>query len=171
MKNDKIEFTGFPNGPRTWTEKMYRHANKSDIDVSFNETSMEEQSQFKYILSIEGNDVATGLKWQLTSNSVVFMAAPITVSFAMEDLLVPFVHYVPVKDDYSNLVEMVEWARMNDDKCKWISEQATLYMDQLWNSKEAQDEYVAIQRELGERYHKQFGAISDKCEGYKHIFI
>ena len=129
---------------------------------------MEEQLQYKYILSVEGNDVSTGLKWQLTSNSVVFMAEPITVSFAMEELLVPFVHYVPVKEDYSNLVEMVEWARMNDNKCKFISQQATAYMEKLWNSKEAQDEYVAIQRELGERYHSQFGAIGKKCDTYIH---
>ena len=30
-----------------------------------------ELMQFKYVLSLEGNDVATGLKWSLAHNSVV----------------------------------------------------------------------------------------------------
>ena len=41
-----------------------------------------------------------GLKWQLASNSVVFMARPSVVSFLMEDELVPYVHYIPVKVSY-----------------------------------------------------------------------
>ena len=47
------------------------------------DTTMEDQLKYKYILMLEGNDVATGLKWQLISNSVVFMARPTCVSFAM----------------------------------------------------------------------------------------
>eukprot|EP00585_Thalassiosira_rotula_P025613 CAMPEP_0196250414 /NCGR_PEP_ID=MMETSP0913-20130531/45163_1 /TAXON_ID=49265 /ORGANISM="Thalassiosira rotula, Strain GSO102" /LENGTH=127 /DNA_ID=CAMNT_0041536345 /DNA_START=121 /DNA_END=504 /DNA_ORIENTATION=+ len=124
---------------------------------------MEDQLKFKYILMLEGNDVATGLKWQLTSNSVVFMARPNTVSFLMEDLLVPFVHYVPLKDDYSDLIDMVHWARANDEKCKWIANQATLFMQQLWISKEAKRENDAIKKELGETYHRQFGEAVKSC--------
>ena len=122
-----------------------------------------EQLKYKYILSIEGNDVATGLKWQLASNSVVFMAKPTTVSFLMEDLLLPYVHYVPVKDDYSNLVEMVQWAWKNDEKCKWISEQATMYMERLWISDQAKEDNIAIEKELGEIYHSQFGEAIKSC--------
>ena len=60
---------------------------------------------------------------------------------------------------------------MNDDKCKWISEQSTPCMEQLWNSEEAQeDEYdVAIQGYLIERYIKQFGALSDKFTDYTRM--
>lgn len=125
--------------------------------------TIKDQLKFKYILSIEGNDVATGLKWQLASNSVVFMAKPNTVSFAMEDLLVPFIHYVPVKDDYSNLMEMVEWARQNDEKCRWISRQATLYMNKLWKTKQAQNDYDEIRKQLAIKYNNQFGDALQTC--------
>ena len=167
---DKVYITGLKKGPRSHVVDMYMHYNKSDIDVFFSlgnavSLSMVDQLKYKYLLSIEGNDVATGLKWQLASDSVVFMAKPVTVSFAMEELLVPFVHYVPVNDDYSNLPQMVEWARNNDDQCRWIAKQATLYMEHLWMSEKAQEEYVAIKRELGKQYRKQFGAITDKCDG------
>ncbi len=43
------------------------------IRTSF--SSMADQLKFKYFLSLEGNDVATGLKWMLLSNSVVFIAS------------------------------------------------------------------------------------------------
>ena len=124
---------------------------------------MVDQLQHKYILSLEGNDVATGLKWQLASNSVVFMAAPSIVSFAMEDTMVPYVHYVPVKADYSDLIEMVEWARKNDRRCKWISEQATLFMERLWIHASAKVENALVRKELGETYHRQFGEAIKKC--------
>ena len=121
------------------------------------------QLKYKYILMLEGNDIATGLKWQLASNSVVFMARPTTVSFLMEDLLVPFVHYIPLKDDFSNLIDMVHWARKNDQKCKWISDQASLYMHRLWISESAKREYSAIKKELGETYQRQFGEGLKSC--------
>jgi len=173
-------------GPRIQVVRQYFNGNISQVDVAFQKgsptlnwvphaykqdarlirethTSMIDQLKFKYILMLEGNDVATGLKWQLASNSVVFMARPTTVSFLMEDLLVPFVHYVPLKDDYSDIVEMVQWARKNDKKCKWISEQATLYMERLWISKQAKTEYVIIKKKLGDRYHERFGEALKSC--------
>ena len=170
----------FEYGPRMYVVNKYCDANINDIDIAFRtdvsdiETrigckrrnyfmSMKDQLKFKYILNIEGNDVSTGLKWQLASNSVVFMAKPTTVSFAMEDLLVPFVHYVPVKDDYSNLMEMVEWARQNDQKCEWISRQASLYMNKLWNTKQAQNDYNEIRKQLAIMYSHQFGDALQTC--------
>mgnify|MGYP001341719663 CR=1 FL=1 len=74
---------------------------------------MEQMLKYKYILSLEGNDVATGLKWQLASSSTVFMPKPTAESYAMEALLVPFVHYIPVKRDATNVEEMVTWAKSN----------------------------------------------------------
>ena len=35
-----------------------------------------------------------------------------------ETLLQPWVHYIPVKADLSDLVERIHWARDNDDKAK-----------------------------------------------------
>lgn len=35
--------------------------------------------------------------------------------------LEPWVHYVPIKSDFSDLLEKVEWLRNNDDKAKEIA--------------------------------------------------
>ena len=175
--------TGFENGPRIQAVLSNFHKNITDIDVAFSNKAFEYNSRlinstnyardhygmnqylgYKYLLSIEGNDVATGLKWQLASNSVVFMAKPVFSSFAMEDFLVPFVHYIPVKNDYSDLMEVVEWARKNDEKCQWISAQANLFMERLWISEEAKRDNAAIQLALGKSYYEQFSAALRSCQ-------
>ena len=100
-----------------------------------NNMSIKEQLKYKYILSIEGNDVASGLKWQLYSNSVVFMRKPKIVSWAMEDKLEPYIHYIPIKDDFSDLIEQIEYADKNYDKCLNIIKNANKFIEQFLDEK------------------------------------
>lgn len=65
--------------------------------------SIPEQLQHKFILSIEGNEVATNLKWIAQSNSLCFMTRPKFESWFMEGTLVGGKHYVELADDYSDL--------------------------------------------------------------------
>lgn len=67
-----------------------------------------EQLRSRYLLSLEGNDVASGLKWMLLSNSVVMMPQPTMETWACEAFLKPMVHYVPVAPDLSDLEERLE---------------------------------------------------------------
>lgn len=89
---------------------------------------MEALLRNKYLLSLEGNDVSSGLKWMLLSKSVVFMPAPTYVSWALETRLRPFVHYIPVQPDLSDMRERLEWAKGNDRACIGISARATEFM-------------------------------------------
>jgi hypothetical protein len=52
---------------------------------------MESLLEYKGIIMIEGNDVASGLKWALLSQSVVLMPPPKHTSWAMEELLEPWI--------------------------------------------------------------------------------
>jgi len=63
----------------------------------------------KFVLSIEGNDVATNLKWILSSNSVCFMRRPRFETWFQEGLLEPGRHYVEVADDYSDVPDLVRF--------------------------------------------------------------
>uniref|UniRef100_A0A7S0IN63 Glycosyl transferase CAP10 domain-containing protein n=1 Tax=Micromonas pusilla TaxID=38833 RepID=A0A7S0IN63_MICPS len=87
----------------------------------------------KYLLSLEGNDVASGLKWMLYSRSVVFMPPPRCETWAMESALQPYVHYIPIEHDLSNLEARVAWARSNDAKCVNISRAATSFVKLFLN--------------------------------------
>jgi hypothetical protein len=127
--------------------------------------SLLEMSRYKYLLSVEGNDVATGLKWMLYSNSVVLMSRPTVATWAMEDLLIPFVHYIPLANDYSNLLEMVKWAEEHDEACQEISKRATEFIEHLWMSEQAKRDTKYLQETLVRSYVNQFDDALSKCTG------
>lgn len=83
---------------------------------------------YKFILSIEGNDVATNLKWILHSGSVPFCTPFTMQSWILEDQLEPWRHYIPVRADLSDLEEQVEWAMHHPAACQEIARQGRLYM-------------------------------------------
>lgn len=84
--------------------------------------------KYRYLVSVEGNDVATNLKWALASNSVVFMPEPTRESFILESNLQPWVHYVPLRHDTEDLERKVDYCEENKLHCRQISKAATEYM-------------------------------------------
>jgi hypothetical protein len=94
-----------------------------------NEITQDDFCQYKYIISIEGNDKDSGLNWKLASNSVIIMKCPTVESWLMESKLEPWVHYIPLDDDLQNLDDIYEWCLNNDDKCIEIVKNANLFMD------------------------------------------
>lgn len=108
--------------------------------------------KFKVIISFEGNDVASGLKWMLQSQSVVLMPPPTRTSWAMEELLQPWIHYIPMLQDGSNAEEMVQWVIKNDEKARKIAERATLFMYDMVYHPDAIEDDKEIRLEMAKRY-------------------
>lgn len=95
--------------------------------------TIKEQLQYKFILCIEGNDVATNLKWAMSSNSLCFMTKPKFETWFMEGRLVPGYHYVQVKDDYSDLEQKLEYYIAHPEQAKQIVQNANQYVYQFKN--------------------------------------
>jgi len=93
--------------------------------------SVADQLQHKFILSIEGNDVATNLKWIMASNSLCFMTKPRYETWFMEGALVPGYHYVELNEDYSDLEEKIRYYTKHDAEAKAIIANANGYVDQF----------------------------------------
>lgn len=91
--------------------------------------SVSEQLQYKFVLSIEGNDVATNLKWIMGSNSLCFMTRPKFETWFMEGALVPGHHYVELADDYSDLEEKVKYYVKHPDEANSIVRNANAYVN------------------------------------------
>lgn len=70
--------------------------------------SIPEQLACKFVLSLEGNDVATNLKWILSSNSLCVMPPPRFETWFMEGRLLPGVHYAPIRADFSDLGAVID---------------------------------------------------------------
>lgn len=81
----------------------------------------------RYLVSVEGNDVATNLKWLLLSKSVVMMPRNRVEMVFLESQLIPYKHYVPLKEDTSDLEQKVLWCESRPDKCESIALAATEY--------------------------------------------
>ena len=94
---------------------------------------IEEMLSYKYIISLEGNDVASNLKWIMYSKSLVIMPIPTRESWFLESCLIPWVHFIPISETMGDLEEKLEWCISNDNKCQQIVENANLYVSNFLN--------------------------------------
>jgi hypothetical protein len=118
--------------------------------------------QFKGIVILEGNDVASGLKWALASRSVVLMPRPMYTSWAMEELLEPWVHYIPLAEDLVDVEEKIEWMINNDEKAREIANRGSLWMADLVVHPDAAREDLVIEQDILRRYGAHFAEQSSE---------
>ena len=95
--------------------------------------SREELLKHRCIVSIEGNDRASNIYWALLSNSAVITNPFSTRSWFMEELLVPWIHYIPVKHDWSDLIEKWKWSCNHPEKTHKIAINGQQFMKQFSN--------------------------------------
>lgn len=91
--------------------------------------------QYKFILALEGNDVATNLKWIMSSNSIAVMPMPRYETWFMEGKLIPNVHFICIKDDFSDINERLEYYINNEVACLEIIKNANEWVAQFKNKK------------------------------------
>lgn len=104
--------------------------------------SITEHLKYKFILAIEGNDVATNLKWIMSSNSIAVMPRPTYETWFMEGQLVPNVHYIEIKKDYSDLEERLNYYITHPEAAEQIIAQANAYTRQFQN--QDQEDKIAL---------------------------
>lgn len=85
--------------------------------------------KYKFILSLEGNDVATNLKWIMASNSLAIMPKPKFETWFMEGTLIPDFHYLSIDDNFENLEEKIEYILQNPTFAKEIISNANHYTE------------------------------------------
>lgn len=112
--------------------------------------------KYKAVIMLEGNDVASGLKWALLSQSVVLMPHPKHTSWAMEELLEPWVHYIPLNDNATDVEDRMRWIVDHDEEAQRIAERATLWMEDLVFHSDAMEDDRWIQEDIIRRYQAHF---------------
>ena len=118
--------------------------------------SVDEQLTYKYIISVEGKDVATNLKWIMSSNSLCFMRKPRYETWFMEGRLQANYHYVELKDDFSDLEEKIAFYNSNPDKALEIISNAQSYILQFLDAESEEALGVLV----AEKYFKASGQLS-----------
>ncbi|MBD5204562.1 MAG: lipopolysaccharide biosynthesis protein [Bacteroidales bacterium] len=97
--------------------------------------SIPDHFRYKYILALEGNDVATALQWICDSNCIPVMTRPTVESWLMHGAMQPGVHYIEIKSDFSDVAEKIAWYNSHPNEAKAISEASKEWMRQFQNSR------------------------------------
>jgi Glycosyl transferase family 90 len=115
-------------------------------------------STVKFVI---GLDAGTGLKWALFSNSVVMMIPPKFTSWAMEELLEPWVHYIPLSEDLSDVAEKMQWVLGHDSLAQQIAWQGALWIRDLVLHPDAETDDQRVTDEMIRRYLAHFRNLNE----------
>jgi hypothetical protein len=117
-------------------------ANGKDIPANYfvsSRISYQEMFKYKIFMIIDGNVIASNHMWGFATHCV-----PIIISNAkcwFSEYLEPFVNYVPVNYDLSDLKYKIRWIIENDEKAKIIADNAFKLSQEKFSS-EFQRKYL-----------------------------
>lgn len=128
----------------------------SGVNLMGPKAGMQEQLDYKAIIMLEGNDVASGLQWALRSNSAVMMPPPKFCSWSMEELLEPWVHYIPLDPSFKDTEEKMQWVLDHDEEARMIAHRGSLWIKDLHHHPDSEQENTEVNRLILERYQRLF---------------
>ncbi|RTJ86804.1 glycosyl transferase family 90 [Campylobacter jejuni] len=92
-----------------------------------------EQMKYKFIISLEGNDVASNLKWAMNSNSLVLAPKITCETWFMEGTLKPNYHFALI--DNENLSAVIEYFKSRPKDALEIINNAHQYIKKFLDKK------------------------------------
>jgi len=126
------------------------------VEIYGESMTLEQMLKCKAIIMLEGNDVASGLKWALYSKSVVMAQAFTKASWVMEDMLIPWVHYIPLSQDLSDVHEKMQWVIDHDDEAQEIARNGQLWIIDLLYHPDSDKDTKSVYDEMLTRYTTHF---------------
>lgn len=94
-------------------------------------SAAEQTRRFRYIISIEGYDVATNLQWIMASQSLCMMPEPVYETWFMEGRLVPGYHYVQLRSDFEDLEDKIRYYNQHAGEALTIIRNANAHVAQF----------------------------------------
>jgi hypothetical protein len=104
--------------------------------------------KFRYLIDIQGYGISGRAKILFFSGRPLFYVDRPWHEFWFFDMK-PFEHYIPVKEDLSDLLDKIQWARKNDEKAKQIATTAQEYAKANMRTQNAIDRYKKILIKIG----------------------
>ena len=84
--------------------------------------NLKEHLLYKYLIAVDGNTCTwERLPWIMLSQSVLVKQETANIEW-FYPALKPYVHYIPIKEDLSNLLEQIEWMKGHDSELEIISQ-------------------------------------------------
>ena len=107
-------------------------------------------NQYKYQIDIDGNTNAWSALFQklLSGSAVLKVASPGNFRQWYYDELIPWVNFVPVKSDMSDLVEKIHWLIEHDDEAMQIGVNGRKLASKLTYDEELNKALINIRKAL-----------------------
>lgn len=129
---------------REYFYKLYSGGVLKNVNYSKNNTTKEEMCRYKYLIDIDGfSNTWDATIWKLMSGCVLLKVDGVWEQWYYNKLH-EYIHYVPIKDDFSDLNEKIEWCINNDYKCKEISDNAYNFVLNELTFEKAQDYTINV---------------------------
>jgi len=118
LKGTKYNFTTRRDIEMSQREYFYSDAvPKEDYIIAPKYMEITDMIGYKYLLDIDGTAGSwDSTAWKLNSGSVILKAESCWRQWFHNDYI-PWVHYVPIKDDFSNIKEQYEWCESHQKEC------------------------------------------------------
>jgi hypothetical protein len=121
---------------------------KTNIVCSESWIDKHEMVKYKYILDIDGRaSTWDATAWKLNSGSVIFKVESIWRQWFYDEYL-PWVHYIPVKNDFSDIHEKWRWCEENQDKCEEISKNAMDLFQKVYRYQNIVEHTIGVLKQL-----------------------
>lgn len=99
---------------------------REGIELYKSRADQAEHMKYKYQLAIDGHTCPfTGILWRMLSNCTVFLQETKNIMWFYSQM-VPWIHYVPIKEDLSDLMDKIIWAHQHDKECQKIALQGQI---------------------------------------------
>lgn len=86
-------------------------------------TLIEFKRRFRYVIDLPGHTYSTKLYWMLFTRRPIFLVPP-RMAFQWERKLRPWVHFIPVSRDFSDLRARYDWAESHPEAAARIAARA-----------------------------------------------
>jgi hypothetical protein len=153
-------------------DKMYEQFNGFDKKLT-----LEEQDNYKYVLDVDGNSWSGRFKRLMASDAAVLKATIFPEPW--HDWIMPWVHYIPIQVDYSDLWDVLAFFRgqpgdgfgAHDDLAEEIARNGKEWQEKYYRWEDLQSYQFRLLLEWGRLYNEgdmdYHGDGSDE-PGYEH---
>lgn len=122
-------------GITNWNLRIRKNKDSSYLEIPnisdlklVNKLSPEQQSNYKYLINVDGHVSAFRLSLELSMGCCILMVeSEEKWKMWFSDMLEPYIHYIPIKADLSDLISQIQWCHKNDEKCHKISKNALIF--------------------------------------------
>lgn len=97
--------------------------------------SIPDHFKYKFILALEGYDMASSLQWIMASNCVPVMPKPSVEGWLMHSQLEGGKHYIEIAPDFSDVGEKIAYYMNHPKEAQMISEESKKWISQFSDKK------------------------------------